>query len=181
MNVLPLAMDTSLLLGLLGLFIITFVGNGVIPLPITAVIVWMGQFHQPVWVVIIAMLGTMLGWWLMQHYLVQLVEKRPSLATRLPPGLQKAMLRHTALWAFIFNALPLASDPIRLIAVANQYDPKKLFVCIGLGRIVRYTLLVVAGSWLSQYQMLFNVILAALVIVPFVLSAMKSKRETPEL
>lgn len=157
--------DHWLLLGLLGLFAMTFLGAGVIPLPVTLVVMGLAPY-MPVWVVIIATVGTSLGWRMVGGKLYKHVPKKSlTVAQKMTPGWLKHLTeKHPNFSIFIFNALPLPWDPVRLIMLSHDHHPKTMMVPLTLGRLLRYTAMVLVGKWLAQYRWVF---IAIMVIIVF--------------
>lgn len=165
-------MDEWFWLCLLGLFAMTFIGSGVIPLPVTLVVFALGsvgetQYVYSAWVVVaIATLGTMAGWWFIGHKLRKhLSEQSFQLAQRSTPGwLRKLSLRFPFSTVFLMNALPMPWDPVRLVLLAHGTSPQSLILPVGLGRFVRYGLVVWLGQAIDQMSTLV-VIITALIVV----------------
>ena len=153
---------------LLILFAMAFVGNGLIPLPITAYVLWLGQYHFPVSVVVVGTSGSILGWILLHKYLIKLLDKKPHLAQKIPENYHQLFLKKPALTVFLFNALPFAWDPTRVLATMNRYDPSRLTAAIGLGRLIRYSLMVSIGMLLADYKYLFIAVFVMFLALPLV-------------
>ncbi len=153
-------------LGLLILFFMTFLGHGIIPFPITAYVIWLGQFGDPLWVIIVATLGNVLGWMVLEKYLAPFLERRPHWVAKIPAHYQQLFMLYPAVAIFSFNALPFPLDPMRFLATAYQYPRWKLWSAMAVGRFARYTLLVFIGVTLAPYQPIFWGVLALFLLMP---------------
>ena len=151
---------------LLVLFVMTFIGNGLIPLPITAYILWMGQFQMPIPVILVGTLGTVVGWVMTEHWFRRLCENKPFLQKTIPVYYHELFQKQPGLCFFVFNALPFPWDPTRLLALLHCYAPLRLTGFLAAGRLVRYTLLVTLGAVLARYQYAFWGVLGFLLLVP---------------
>ena len=162
-----IAGDHLLQLGsLLVLFVICFIANGIIPMPVTSYIFWLGQFDYPWVVVLVGTLGSVCGWPVTAKYLKLLLAKKPDLVDRIPDVYRRIFSRGLGVSVFVCNALPLPWDPTRMLAVAYGYPQKKLLLAIGTGRAVRNTLLVTLGAALAPYKFLFWGVLVGLMLLP---------------
>jgi membrane protein YqaA with SNARE-associated domain len=164
-----MAIDGLMWLGLFAVFVISFLGSGPIPLPLTATILWLGQFHFPILIVFIATAGTLLGWICLQGILKQWISSQPQLAQKIPIAYQKFFLRRTGLWLFIFNALPLPLDFIRFLALLNNYNPTRLLVILTVSRLIRNTMLVAIGAALARHQLLLWSVMIGFLVVPLLI------------
>lgn len=164
--------DPALLWGLAVLFVMAFFSNGIIPLPITPYVIWLGHFHQPVATVLVGTVASVLGWWVLCRFLKQKTSGQTDWSQKIPAAYRHTMCRHLTLWLFIFNALPLPVDLMRFVAVAHGHDLKKQLWALGGGRVVRYTLLVTMGQWLSHHQEWFVGVIVAFLILPFGIHAL---------
>lgn len=153
-----------LLLSLVGLFAMTFLGAGVVPLPVSLVVLGLSPY-MPVWVVIVATAGTSWGWRVMGGKLYKHVPKKSlTVAQKMTPGwLKHLTVEHPNLSIFIFNALPLPWDPVRLIMLSHDHHPKTMMIPLTLGRFVRYSAMVMLGQWLAQYRWVFVSIMVIIV------------------
>ncbi len=162
------------MLSLLGLFAMTFVGSGLIPLPVTLVVFGLGHMGHPWWVVSVATVGTMAGWLFIGYKLQKhLSEKSFELAQKSTPGwLRKLSLKLPFLSVFFMNALPMPWDPVRLILLAHGVKPQRLLVPLGLGRFVRYGLVVWLGQAIDRMSTLV-VVITVLMVVSICVKAVK--------
>ncbi len=163
---LPGIMDGWFGLSLLGLFAMTFIGSGLIPLPVTLVVFGLGAVGHPWWVVLAATFGTMAGWLFIGYKLQKhLSAKSFQMAQKSTPGwLRKLSLKLPFLSVFAMNALPMPWDPVRLILLAHGVKPKALLLPLGLGRFVRYGLVVWLGQAIDQMSTLVVVITVLMVV-----------------
>lgn len=164
----PIEMLISL--GLLALFLISFFGSGPIPLPLTATVLWLGQFHFPWLVVLVATAGTLLGWICLQGVLKQWVLKNPQVTQRIPVAYQRFFLRRVGFWLFVFNALPFPLDFMRFLALLNNYNPTRMLVILTVSRLIRNTMLVMIGAALAEHQLLLWSVMIGFMGVPLLLS-----------
>lgn len=153
-------------LGLLAVFVISFLGSGPFPLPLTATVMWLGQFHIPALVVGFATVGTLLGWICLEGMLRCWVAKHPEVTQKIPVAYQRFFLRKTGFWLFMFNALPFPIDFMRFLALLNNYNRTRLLIILTVSRLVRNILLVMIGEALAQHQILLWGAMAAIMIVP---------------
>lgn len=158
--------DLWLALGLFAVFAISFLGSGPVPLPLTAVVMWLGQFHIPVLVVLSATAGTLLGWLCLEGVLRRWVFRHPEATGRIPVAYQKFFLRRTGFWLFVFNALPFPLDFIRFLALLNNYNRRRLLIILTVSRLIRNTSLVLIGAALAQHQALLWGTMVAVMLVP---------------
>ena len=158
--------DCGMLGGLLAVFIISFLGSGPFPLPLTPVMLWLGQFHQPVWVVGAATLGTLAGWLCLEGVLRRWVLRNAQATAKIPLVYQQFFLRRTGLWLFVFNALPFPLDCMRFLALLNNYSRSRLLVILTLSRLVRNTMLVMIGAALAPHQPVLWGAMVAFMVVP---------------
>ncbi len=159
--------DLGMLGGLVAVFVISFLGSGPFPLPLTPVMLWLGQFHQPVWVVGAATLGTLAGWFCLSGVLRRWVFSQAQLTPHIPLAYQTFFMRRTGFWLFVFNALPLPLDFMRFLALLNQYSPNRLLVILTVSRLVRNALLVMLGSALAPHQPLLWGVMVVFMVLPF--------------
>lgn len=152
--------------GLAAIFLLSFLGSGPIPLPLTAVILWMGQFHYPVWVVLAATAGSLLGWLALERFIRRWVHNQPQMIERLPLGYRHIFLKNMGFWLFVFNALPLPLDFVRFLAVMKNYNRFRLAVILTLGRLIRNTLLVAIGAVLAKHQLWLWGVMLAFMLLP---------------
>lgn len=162
--------DLWLLSGLVAVFFISFLGSGPIPLPLTAVVMWLGQFHIPVLVIVSATAGTVLGWLCLEGTLRRWVIRRPQLTRGIPVAYQKLFLRRTGFWLFVFNALPFPVDFMRFLALLNGYNRSRLLMVLTFSRLIRNTMLVMIGSALAQHQALLWGAMGAIMLLPLLLN-----------
>lgn len=163
-----LPVDLLMWLGLVFLFIISFLGNMPLPFPVTVTVMWLGQFDFPVAVIAVATVGQLLGWACLDQRIKRWLLKYPRFVRAIPPVYNRFFLRQTGLWLFIFNAFPFAMDPIRLLALLNDYSRTRFLVIMGISRLIRNTMLVLMGATLAPYKGLFWGALVALMLLPIV-------------
>jgi membrane protein YqaA with SNARE-associated domain len=176
--------DGGMLAGLTALFLISFLGSGPFPLPLTVTILWLGQFHFPVLVVLVSTSGTLLGWISMEGVLRRWIHRKPEWAGRIPASYQRFFLRQTGFWLFVFNALPFPVDFIRFLALLNHYSRWRLLVILTVARLIRNTLLVCLGMALVKHQALFWMLLVAFLGLPLLMGRIwqsKPERARPTL
>jgi membrane protein YqaA with SNARE-associated domain len=159
----PHMSDVSMLYGLLAVFTISFLGSGPVPLPLTAVVLWLGQFHFPM---LVATAGTLVGWLCLEGVLRRWVLRHPEITQKIPVAYQKFFLRRTGFWLFVFNALPFPLDFMRFLALLNHYNRARLLIILTLSRLVRNTMLVMIGAALAPHQPLLWGAMAAFIAVP---------------
>jgi hypothetical protein len=162
-------MDSLIVLGLLALFLISFFGSGPVPLPLTATVMWLGQFHFPVLVIGVATLGTLTGWVCLEGVLRRWVMNNPKVTRNIPVAYQKFFLRRTGFWLFMFNALPFPLDFMRFLALLNNYNRRRLLIILTVSRLIRNTLLVYLGAALAEHQVLFWLMLVAFLAMPLLM------------
>ncbi|HEY9685619.1 MAG TPA: hypothetical protein V6C52_01445 [Coleofasciculaceae cyanobacterium] len=167
-----LAMPDGILfaLGLVALFVMSFIGASPVPIPfpLTITIMWLGQFNSPVLVVLAATLGTVAGWYRLEATFKRWIQA-PKLQKAIPASYQRFFLRQTGFWLFFFNALPFPWDPMRFLALANDYPRGRCLIVLGTSRIIRYTILVTIGALLAPYKMLFWAALIGFMILPILM------------
>lgn len=153
---------------LAALFVMCFVGVSPVPLPlpITLTLFWLAQFDMPVTVILVATVGTVLGWVQLEPLFRRWV-LRPGVQNAIPVTYQKFFLRQTGLWLFFFNAIPFPWDPMRLLALLNDYPKGRFLLILGVSRLIRNTLLVLAGMLLAPYKLLFWGAFIFLMLLPF--------------
>lgn len=156
--------------GLVSVFAISFLGSGPIPLPLTAVVMWLGQFHMPVLVVVSATAGTVLGWLCLERTLCRWVFRHPEVMQKIPVAYQKLFLRRTGFWLFLFNALPFPLDFMRFLALLNGYSRTRLILILTFSRLIRNTMLVLIGAALAQHQALLWGAMGAIMLLPLLLN-----------
>ncbi|WP_373532707.1 hypothetical protein [Vampirovibrio sp.] len=159
-------MGSAFLWGLLGLFAISFLGSGPVPLPLTVSILWLGQFKMPVWVVLVATLGSLSGWLVLEKSVRKWAEERPELIHQIPTVYRQFFMKKLGLWLFLFNALPLPLDFIRFLALMSGYDRWRLAVILTMARLVRNTILVSLGAALAQHQVWLWAIMLGFMLLP---------------
>lgn len=175
-------MSPTFLLGLLGLFLISFFGSGPFPLPLTVTILWLGQFDMPVLVVLVATLGSLLGWLTLETAMRKWVQARPELVSRIPMVYRQLFMKKLGFWLFVFNAIPLPLDFIRFLALVSGYNRLRLAVVLTLGRLIRNTILVMIGATLADHQWwLWGVMLGFLLLPLFFGRLFQSKPEAETL
>ena len=162
--------DGLILSGLAALFLISFFGSGPVPLPLTATVLWLGQFHFPMLVVAVATAGTLLGWLCLQGVLRRWVHSHPQVAQKIPVAYQKFFLRRTGLWLFLFNALPFPLDFMRFLAILDNYSPRRLLMILTVSRLIRNAMLVMIGSALAAHQLLLWSVMIAFLLTPLALN-----------
>ncbi|MFN8614524.1 MAG: hypothetical protein U0003_01255 [Vampirovibrionales bacterium] len=143
---------------LLGLFLLTFVGGGAIPMPVSlAVVALAAQHHQGAdtwWVFGVATVGAVVGWYLMgtglYYHMPTSALQTAQQAT--PTWLKRLTQQFPNASVFLINALPLPWDPVRLILVAHQVHPRRFIMPLALGRAVRYAGLIWLGSHLARFK-----------------------------
>lgn len=171
-------MASLILLGLLALFLISFFGSGPVPLPLTATVMWLGQFHFPALVIGVATLGTLMGWICLEGVLRRWVMNNPNITRNIPVAYQKFFLRRTGFWLFVFNALPFPWDFMRFLALLNNYNRRRLLIILTVSRLIRNTLLVFLGAALAKHQILFWSLLIGFLAMPLVIKRLMAS--TPE-
>ena len=159
----------EMLIGLLTLFVVSFLGSSFLPLPVTITIIYLGQFHFPVWVVLVGTAGTVAGWLAMRGFFGKMLARKPALAERIPASYQRFFLRHTGFWLFVSNALPFPVDFMRILAFVNGYNPRRMVILIGLGRLVRNALLVWLGRSVAAHPILFWLVMLLFLLLPPIL------------
>ncbi len=159
-------MSGSLMLGLAGLFLISFLGSGPVPMPLTVTILWLGQFQIPVLVIGVATVGSVLGWLALEGVLRRWVKTCPQMLDRLPSAYRALFLRNTGFWLFVFNALPLPLDFIRFLALLSNYNRVRLTVILAVARLIRNTSLVCLGAALAKHQILLWVVMFGFLLLP---------------
>lgn len=159
-------MNWSWLSGLLILFGLSFLGSSPIPLPLTATVLWLGQFKTPEAVIFVATLGSLLGWLCLEGVLKRWVQRKPQLMEHIPQAYRRLFLKRLGLWLFVFNALPLPVDFIRFLALVCNYSRVRLALIFTAARLVRNTLLVLAGAALAQNQLWLWLAMGFLLLLP---------------
>jgi membrane protein YqaA with SNARE-associated domain len=167
MPVLALPDGALLSLGLVALFVMSFIGASPVPIPfpLTITIMWLGQFNSPVLVVLAATLGTVAGWYRLESTFKRWIQA-PKLQKAIPASYQRFFLRQTGFWLFFFNALPFPWDPMRFLALANDYPRCRCLLVLGTSRVIRYTILVTIGALLAPYKVWFWAALIGFMILP---------------
>lgn len=171
-------MSLSFIAGLIILFIISFLGNGPIPLPLTATVLWLGQFGLPIPVILTATLGSLLGWLALERILRKWIQAKPEMVQRIPKAYRRVFMKNMGFWLFVFNALPLPLDFIRFLALFNGYNRARLVAILTISRLIRNTLLVTAGSLLAHNQGLLWGAMAGLLLLPLILNKLFQTEET---
>jgi hypothetical protein len=169
-------MDPWFVASLLGLFLLTFVGGGAIPMPVSLAVVALAAHHgadgssHPYFVVAVATIGAVVGWYLMgtglYHFTPQNAMRMAQQAT--PTWLKVLTQRFPTATVWVMNALPLPWDPVRLMLVAHKVHPKQFIVPLAAGRLVRYSGLVWLGSHMARFKtvaLLLTVVLGASIAV----------------
>ena len=159
--------DAWLILGLAALFGMSFFGASPVPLPfpLTLTMMWMAQFDMPTLVVLSATLGTIAGWAQLEKTFKRWIHAS-RIEKALPASYQRFFLRRTGFWLFFFNALPFPWDPMRLLALLNDYPRGRCLWILGTSRVIRYTTLVTIGVVLAPYKLWFWVALSLFMILP---------------
>ncbi len=157
-------------LGLLALFVMSFfaVNPVPIPFPLTITILWLARFDLPVPVILTATLGTLLGWVWQEEMFKRLIS-RPKLQKAIPVSYQRFFMRRTGFWMFFFNALPFPWDPMRLLALLSNYPRRRFLLVLGVSRLIRNTLLVMAGALVAAHKTLFWAVLIGFLVLPVLL------------
>ena len=159
-------MTPAFLWALAGLFAMSLFGGGLAPLPISAYVLWMGKFHQPLAVIAVGTLGSMIGWLVVGRLMARVLPS-PALTPVATPGARTQ-------WAvFLVNAAPLPLDPVRFLALRQGIAPRQVLWALTGGRAVRYALLVFLGAALAPYSGLFWGLLA-LILLPMLWRAASS-------
>lgn len=171
-------MNVTFMTGLLALFLISFLGSGPVPLPLTATVLWLGQFKLPVLVILTATLGSLLGWLALERSMKGWIEARPHIVQRIPSTYRKIFMRNMGFWLFIFNALPLPLDFIRFLALLNGYNRTRLTIILTLSRLIRNTLLVTLGGLLAEHQLLLWGVMLGFLILPLPFGKLFQSNET---
>ena len=156
-------------LGLLALFVLSFLGCSSLPVPLTATVLWLGQFDMPWWIIGIATVGNLIGWLCMEGFLRRWVLKRPHLARGIPVSYQKLFLRQTGFWLFVFNALPFPLEFMRFLALLNNYNRCRLTIIFTLARLCRNILLVFLGASLASHQAALWLLMGMLLVAPLLI------------
>lgn len=159
-------MSLGWLSGLLILFCISFLGSAPVPLPLTATVLWLGQFKTPVAVLLVGTLGSLLGWLSLDGVLKRWVQRQPQVVERIPDAYRQLFLKRLGFWLFVFNALPLPVDFMRFLALISNHSRVRLALIFTAARLVRNTLLVVLGAALAQHQLWLWLGMGVLLILP---------------
>lgn len=148
-----------------GLFAMTFLGAGVIPLPVSFVVMGLAPY-APVTTLVLATLGTCLGWWVLGSGLHRHVPKKSLRVAQqvTPDWLKKIVLKWPTLSIFVTNVLPLPWDPIRVIRLSQEHDPKEMIVPLTLGRAIRYAGFVWVGQWMATYRWFFLTLMTVIIL-----------------
>ena len=170
-----------MMLGLTVLFLICFVGTGPVPLPFTATVLWLSQFHFPEMVILVATLGTVIGWVCFEGMLRRWLFRHPEVTRHIPVAYQKFFLRRTGFWLFIFNAFPFPWDFMRFLALLNNYNRTRLLVILAVSRLVRNTFLVFLGTALAPHQPLLWSVMLAFLLLPLALNKLFQYLPKPQL
>lgn len=159
-------MDPLFVLSLLGLLGMTFASSGVVPLPVSVVALGLGYFGHPYWVIAVATIGSILGWFIIGNSLARhLPEKALHTAQKATPGwLRQLSNRLPFTTLLIINALPMPWDPIRLILLAHGEAPNRMLIPIGAGRLARYSMIVLLSQLIEELSTLAGVILVLLIV-----------------
>jgi membrane protein YqaA with SNARE-associated domain len=159
-------MDPLFVLSLLGLLAMTFASSGVVPLPVSVVVLGLGYWSHPYWVIAVASIGSILGWFIIGNSLAKhLPEKVLKTAQKATPGwLRQLSSRLPFTTLLVINALPMPWDPIRLIQLAHGHPPNRMLIPIGIGRIARYSAIVLLSQLIEGIATLTAVILALLMV-----------------
>lgn len=165
--------------GLLLLLVISALGSSPFPVPLTITVLWLGQFGFPLMVVLVATLGSTLGWYLMANPMKRWFEKRPAYAEKIPAAYQQFFLKRTGLWLFLFNAIPFPFEPMRFLAIMNGYCLRRILMIQAAGRMVRYTILVSLGVALAEHKVLLWSAMILLLILPLVVKRVMQSISEP--
>jgi membrane protein YqaA with SNARE-associated domain len=130
---------------------------------------FLARFHIPVLVVVVATVGSVLGWLALGAPLRRWMQSKPHLQNYVPAAYQRVFLRRTGLWLFLFNALPFPFDPIRFLALLNDYSRVRSTVVLAFARLARNIMLVTIGALLAQYKLLFALALVVFMVLPILL------------
>lgn len=170
-------MGTPFFSGILILFLISFFGSGPVPLPLTATVLWLGQFKLPFIVIVTATLGSLLGWLTLERSLKSWVEARPRIVQRIPGTYREIFMKKMGFWLFIFNALPLPLDFIRFLALLNGYNRTRLTIILTISRLIRNTLLVTLGGLLTEHQLLLWGVMIGFLTLPLLFGKLLQANE----
>jgi len=145
-------LENTGLWALLGLFVLTFISNGAIPVPITFYVLWLGQFDMPIPVVLVGTVGSLLGWLLTAQKLSEwLPSQTLAQVNQHVPGVYRQLFMKSPSTAiFVFNAIPFPWDFSRVLALLYKVNPHTLTVPLTLGRIIRYGILISLGEVLCH-------------------------------
>ncbi len=155
-------------LGLAALFVMSFIGASPIPIPfpLTVTILWLAQVREPVVVIAVATVGTLAGWSCLET-VFRRWSQRPRIQNSVPVAYQRFFLKQTGWWLFFFNALPFPWDPMRLLALLNDYPRQRFLAILGMSRAIRNTILVTIGGMLAPSKLLFWAVLILFLLLPF--------------
>jgi membrane protein YqaA with SNARE-associated domain len=143
--------------------------NHYLPLPITAMVYYMGQSRDSILLLaLIGGLGTAaancMEYYLLSHFqdthLVQKLKKQKFFLF-----IERFFYNSPFFLLISVNILPIPIDPVRWLAVISQYDFGKFFMANFLGRTLRYALiLALARSFPIPKEIIIYVGLALLSI-----------------
>lgn len=140
--------------GMLGLFVIMVIGSSPIPIPVEVVALTAISLGAPTLpTALFAAVGATIGG-LFSYYVGKGFIHVSRLRIRYEERLQEAhewLDKYGTVSVFIFAFTPLPYDAIALAAGAVKMRKRKFVAATFLGRLLRYSLLVVAGQGVLKY------------------------------
>lgn len=170
--------DSMFYLYLLILFVSAFVTNGTLPfLPVTPFLLWLTYLAPTdtaqAMIVLAATLGNVTGWLLMEKTLLKKLSKRYDSKTLVdkalsgfPAFMHPFFQNRIYISILLFNALPFPADPFRVVASFKKLPRYRILGVICVGRLIRYSLLVMAGSLLARYKPVFWALFVLFLLMP---------------
>lgn len=137
--------DFALRFGYVGLFIVTFLGSSLLPIPSELVVVPMPSFGYNTWVVLLVAtagntLGSLLNYYMgkkgTDFILARYITVPPEKVEQ-----AKQIFKKWGTWALFFAWLPFIGDPLTLVAGVFHVEIKTFLFWVTTGKFLRYVVL----------------------------------------
>jgi uncharacterized membrane protein YdjX (TVP38/TMEM64 family) len=148
----------------------TSLANTFVPLPVNPFIILLGKTHEPLFVALIAALGTMIANLNEYFFLGYLSGRRTAgriKATKFYERIESGYRKNPFTLLVFTNLLPIPIDPVRWLSISSGYPVHRYAAATFLGRLPRYFLL----AQLGETFQLSNRVLILIVVVPVLWTA----------
>ena len=169
---------------LVSFFIFMSISCSILPLPTPPYVIGIGKIFHPLFVALVASIGSCIAAFLEYHFITWLFSKT-ELQRKIEESKSyqkiKNFFNKTAFSCITFTAfLPIPFDPVRFAAILTRYFLPRYLLAIFIGKYPRYYLLAYIGESFQVSNQILLIMLFVLVLIPIFAAFISRQKQTSQ-